>query len=144
MKKKKSKRNQIQKRSLPWKRYLLLINKLYYAIDWVEEEFDAIVAISRGGNIIGTILSHRTRLPLEVIKKDHVLSFRGKVLIVDDIADTGSTLLHVISNLKSGTSYKTATLHAQPHSKHKPNYFVSTVRNWVVYPYEKFRKRKRR
>jgi len=128
------------KKVMSWSTYLRLITRLYYKIDWEHEEFDTIVAINRGGNIIGTILSHRTRLPLEVIKKDHVLSLRGKVLIVDDISDTGSTLLHAISNLKSGTSYRTATLHIQPHTKHKPSYYVSTVRKWVVYPYENYRK----
>lgn len=127
------------KYNLAWNYYFRLINKLYQKINWKEEEFDYIVAINRGGNIIGTILSHKTRLPLVVLDKEEVLDVRGKILILDDISDTGRTLLKVISNLQSGTSYKTATLHIQPHTHHKPNYYVSTTRVWVTYPYERVR-----
>jgi len=128
------------KRYLSWKRYHGMINKLYEMIDWKSEEFDQIIAISRGGNIPGTILSHKTRLPLMVVHKGEVINVRGKLLIIDDISDTGSTLLKVISNLKLGTIYKIATLHMQPHTKLEPNYFVSITTKWVVYPYEKKRR----
>ena len=128
------------KYNLAWDYYFRLINKLHQKINWDAEEFDYILAINRGGNIIGTILSHKTRLPLVVMDKEEVPGVRGKILIVDDISDTGSTLLHVISNLKSGTTYKTATLHVQPHTHHAPNYSVSAVRQWVVYPYERVQK----
>jgi hypoxanthine phosphoribosyltransferase len=71
-----------RKKILSWNNYLQLVNRLYRKINWKEEEFDAIVAINRGGNIIGTILSHKTRLQLDVINKDQVIGRRGKVLIV--------------------------------------------------------------
>ncbi len=128
------------KYNLAWDYYFRLINKLHKKIDWDAEEFDYIVAINRGGNIIGTLLSHKTRLPLVVMDKEEVPDVRGKILIVDDISDTGRTLMKVISNLQSGTSYRTATLHVQPHTHQVPNYFVATTRVWVVYPYERVHK----
>jgi len=131
------------KRNLSWSTYFRMINKLAQMIDWRREEFDTIISINRGGNIIGTILSHKTRLPLEIVKKGEVTKVRGKLLIVDDISDTGATLLEVISNLKSGTEHKIATLHIQPHTKMKPDYYVSVVRHWVVYPYERVHKHKK-
>lgn len=136
------KKSDPSKKNLTWTTYFRLINKLYNKIDWVKEEFDAIVGINRGGNIIGTLLSHKSRVHLEIINKEQVVNVRGKILIIDDIADTGVTLLKVMSNLKSGTIAKTATLHMQPHTKHKPDFYVSTVRHWVVYPYERVHKRK--
>jgi hypoxanthine phosphoribosyltransferase len=129
------------KYNLAWSYYFRLINKLYQKINWDTEEFDYIVSINRGGNIIGTILSHKTRLPLIVMNKEEVPEVRGKILIVDDISDTGRTLLKVISNLKTGTSYKTATLHIQNHTHHRPDYYVSTVKQWIIYPYERVHKK---
>lgn len=125
------------KYNLAWDYYFRLINKLHQKIDWDAEEFDYIVAINRGGNIIGTILSHKTRLPLVVMDKEEVPDVRGKLLIVDDISDTGRTLLKVISNLQTGTSYRTATLHVQPHTHQMPDFYVATTRAWVTYPYER-------
>ena len=128
-----------RKKILSWNSYLRLVNRLYRKINWKEEEFDAIVAINRGGNIIGTILSHKTRLQLDVINKDQVIGIRGKLLIVDEISDTGSTFLEVLSHVKPGTEYKTAALHIREHTKHKPDFYVSQSNHWVVYPYERVR-----
>jgi hypoxanthine phosphoribosyltransferase len=120
-----------------------MIVKLYKKINWDKEEFDAIVSINRGGNIIGTLLSHKTRLPLQVIHKGDVVDLRGKVLLVDDISDTGATLMKVISNLKTGTEFKIATLHMKASTRCKPDFCVSEVSHWVVYPYERVRKHKK-
>ena len=137
-------KREVAKRNLSWTTYHRMINRLYRKINWKVEEFDAIVAINRGGNIIGTMLSHKARLSLHVVSKEETIGVRGKVLIVDDISDTGSTFLKVISNLKSGTEYKTASLHIQPHTKHVPDFYVSKTKNWVVYPYERVKKHKKR
>lgn len=127
----------VQKTKLTWNQYLKMIDNLYAMIDWEKEKFDTIVSINRGGNIIATILSHRTRLPLIVIRKEQVVDVRGKILIVDEISDTGSTFLKVIADLRSGTEYRTAALHMQEHTKHTPHFCVSKTSQWVVYPYEK-------
>src|SRR5208283_4126140 len=89
--------NNKRKKILSWKNYFRMVNRLFRKINWKEEEFDAIVAINRGGNIIGTILSHKTRLPLDVINKNQVIDRRGKVLVVDEISDSGNTILEVLS-----------------------------------------------
>lgn len=137
----------IEKVYLDWSRYLKLVDMLADRIDWKKENFKSIVAINRGGNIIGTILSHKSNIPLIVLNKGGIIYEREKFLVVDEIAHTGSTLEN-ISYLSQGASlkyhpqqyankdFKIATLHVRNESKVKPDYFVQVVKNWIVYPYE--------
>ena len=62
----------------------------------------------------------------------------SRLLLVDDKADTGETLL-AAKNLLMPKKNKisTATLHFDPKSKIKPDYFAHAVKNiWIVYPWE--------
>jgi hypoxanthine phosphoribosyltransferase len=54
------------------------------------------------------------------------------VLIVDDIADSGETLLPY-------KIYQTAVLHYKMQSEHIPTYYVEEVDDnvWLSYPWEK-------
>jgi len=137
----------ISKLYLDWPTYLQLIDQLSEKINWKEEKFESIVAISRGGNIPATILSHKAGIPLVVLNKTGMIYERGKFLVVDEIAHTGSTLAN-INYMSQGASrkyhplqyaskdFKTATLHYRKESKVKPDYFVETTDKWIVYPYE--------
>lgn len=62
-----------------------------------------------------------------------------KVLVVDDVADSGRTLALVVAMLeKQGAKVvKTATLHYKLSSIVKPEFFVKETQNWIVYPWEK-------
>jgi len=140
-------KNNTDKEHLAWYSYLDLVEKLYKQINWKKENFRVIISINRGGNIIGTILSHKTGLPLVVLNKGGIIYEREKFLVVDDIADTGSTLAN-IDYLAQGArldyhpsayankDYKTATLHCKKNSKVLPDYFVEETDKWIVYPYE--------
>lgn len=64
-----------------------------------------------------------------------------KILVVDDIADSGDSLVNCITYLKHVTkaeNIKTCALFTKPRSKHKPIYSFDEVDNesWVVYPWE--------
>ncbi|MCX6778267.1 MAG: phosphoribosyltransferase [Candidatus Micrarchaeota archaeon] len=67
-----------------------------------------------------------------------------KVLIVDDVSDTGGSLMLVRKMIKErgAKDVRIATLHYKPHSKLKPEYFIVRTSAWVVYPWERneFRK----
>ena len=116
---------------------------------------DCIVGIGRGGLVPAVYLSDRlqvkemyaTKVDFYAGKKRGrrpVISQRpplkriqGNVLLVDDVADTGETLLAVKKLLSEhARSIKTATLHYKPHSKLKPDFFVQTTTKWIVYPYQ--------
>lgn len=138
----------ISTQHVDWVEYLELIDLLHERIDWKKEHFKSIVAINRGGNIIGTVLSHKANIPLVVLNKGGIIYEREKFLVVDDVAHTGSTLANIMY-LSQGKSleyhplqyankdFKIATLHVRKESKVTPDYFVETVDKWVVYPYER-------
>ncbi len=119
------------------------------------ERFDCLVAISRGGLIPATLLAYILN-----IKKIYVIGYnyylkpgvRGKlkkisdsgqvknkrVLLVDEKADTGKTLEAVIRLLRKRKNRVTSTtLHWEPRSKVKPDYFAHRTENvWIVYPWD--------
>jgi hypoxanthine phosphoribosyltransferase len=116
---------------------------------------DIIVGISRGGlvpaRIISDILGVREVAILSVrfysgigktegkpaITQDISLDIRGKrILVVDDVADSGKSLLFAMERLKEAREVKTATLHHKPGSAFRPDYFVSSTTAWIVYPWE--------
>jgi hypoxanthine phosphoribosyltransferase len=63
-----------------------------------------------------------------------------RVLVVDDVADRGNTLILVRKNLEEAGAIETrlATLHSKPWSKVKPDYYARELRSWIVYPWEVF------
>jgi hypothetical protein len=66
-------------------------------------------------------------------------TIRGKkVLLVDDIADTGESLLTAMEHLKErgAKSIFVVTLVKKPHSKVVPDLYVKETSAWVVFPWE--------
>ena len=64
-----------------------------------------------------------------------------KVLLIDEIADSGETLTHLARLLRERCNIgelKTATLVVhQEHCKSRPDFFVLATDQWVVFPWEK-------
>ncbi len=120
-------------------------------------KFDIIVGIARGGWIPARLLSdhldndelytvrvkfyegvgRRAAKPLII----HPTQFdvAGKnVLLIDDIADTGESLMAAIEHLKekhTGSIF-VATLVKKPHSKFTPDLFALATNAWVIFPWE--------
>lgn len=131
----------------------------------VREEFepDVIVGIARGGLIPAVRFSHllNDRLMRVVHVKYYkdvdaptekpeifwsdVEKLKGKVLVVDDVADTGNTLKIVVDHLAERVEgeMKIATLVWKPRSKIKPDFFVFKTDKWVVFPWEEAPVKKR-
>ncbi len=61
-----------------------------------------------------------------------------KVLVVDDLADSGESLKLVTDHLeKQGAQeIKIATIYYKPWSTIVPHYFEKQTRNWIVFPWE--------
>ncbi len=119
---------------------------------------DVIIGISRGGLVPARILSdimdnknvailgiifykgvgERTESP--EITQDLTKDLKGKkVLVVDDVSDTGKSLIVAKDYIakKGAGEIKVATLHYKPHSKLKPDYYIGTTDAWIVYPWER-------
>jgi len=62
-----------------------------------------------------------------------------KILLFDDVADSGGSLLFVKELLKKRKAklIRTATLFYKPHSIVKPDFFATTTKAWILFPFEK-------
>ena len=84
----------------------------------------------RGGLIFATLLSYKLNIPL-------LLNAADGCVIIDDIADSGRTLLHFTENDTQFNKYYITTMYYQERSMVKPNFYVHEKKNdWIVFPYE--------
>jgi hypothetical protein len=119
---------------------------------------DVIVGISRGGWPPARIMSDLLENPeLANVKAEFYLgmaktksepvitqpvsvSVKGKrVLVVDDVADTGKSLRLVRSHLKEqgATEVKIATIYYKPWSIVTPDWYERETSRWIVFPWER-------
>ncbi|MFQ6087178.1 MAG: phosphoribosyltransferase, partial [Candidatus Bathyarchaeia archaeon] len=119
---------------------------------------DVIVGIARGGWPPARIMSDLLENPeLANVKAEFYLgvaktksepvitqpvsvSVRGKkVLIVDDVADTGKSLRLVRSHLKEqgATEVKIATIYYKPWSVVTPDWYERETSHWIIFPWER-------
>ena len=81
------------------------------------------------------------RLDRPQIYQDIPISVQGEtVLLFDDVADTGESLIFTQDYLKTRgvKEIKTATLFYKPHSKLKPDFYGAETATWIVFPFEQF------
>ena len=96
-------------------------------------EIGAVYGLPRGGLPIAVSLSHKLGLPLLMNYYDRKVVTRKKVLVVDDIADTG----HTLKDFDSPHNI-ICTMHYHQDSITKPDYFCSEKGDdWIVYPWER-------
>jgi hypoxanthine phosphoribosyltransferase len=65
---------------------------------------------------------------------------RGKkVLIIDDVADTGKSLAVLMEDLrrKGSEEVKIATVYYKPWSIVKPEYYMRETKKWIIFPHER-------
>lgn len=117
---------------------------------------NTIVAILRGGVVIARLLSDlldvRDIRSIRVVHYDALDLKEGaqvveplptrldgkKVLLVDDVADTGDSLIVAREHLKEkgAEEVRIATMHYKPWSKLKPDYYSEETDAWVIYFWE--------
>lgn len=146
---------QISYLPVDWTTYHTLARKLASAILSSDEKVNQIVAISRGGLTLGHLLSDFLRIPIatftiqsysDIQKQGEVsiteelsVNIKGKnVLLVDDVADSGTTLKRAISYLKEfkPAHVTTVTMFYKPRSIYRPDYFAKQTTKWILFPYE--------
>jgi hypothetical protein len=119
---------------------------------------DLIVGVSRGGWAPGRIFSdllantHTANIKIEfyvginktarkpIITQPISEDISGKkILVVDDVADTGESLLVALDHVRErgAGEVKTVTVYHKPHSRVKPDFFAETTSNWIVFPWER-------
>lgn len=124
-------------------------------IEASKKQHDLIVAIARGGMTVAHMLSDFLLLPVATFtissyrdmqqNKLSDISFHvggaldGKrILLIDDISDTGKTFIRAAEYLKElkCTSVTTAAPYVKPQTKYLPDFHVETTDKWIVLPYE--------
>ena len=114
-----------------------------------------ILGINRGGCIPGVYLSHRLKKEHAVIDvrlRDHAakpnlsvlereFAFQKKILIIDDINDTGATFQYIIDNFGRHDRIKYAAVINNRPSPVKIDYYGYEIDKnenpqWVVFPWE--------
>ena len=140
-----------------------LIEKLAIQIHQSGWEFDTILCLARGGLRPGDILSRIFDKPLAIMSTSSYRAEAGKVqghldigrfiatpkgeiagrvLLVDDLADTGVTLNAVVKRLKENyepiTELRTAVIWTKGVSSFKADYSVESLPTnpWIHQPFE--------
>ena len=142
-----------------WDELYWLTIRLADAIEGSGFKPDAIVAIARGGWIIGRLLSDFLDNPnvanvkieyytevaktrdFPVITQPISINVEGKdVLLVDDVADSGRSLKVAKEYLNSlgAKEVRIATVYYKPWSILKPNYYIIETDSWIIFPHEVF------
>jgi hypoxanthine phosphoribosyltransferase len=143
--------------------YHNLIEKLAIKIHQSGWEFDTILCLARGGMRPGDILSRVFDKPLAIMSTSSYRAdagtvqghldiakyittpkgeIAGRVLLVDDLADSGLTLATVIESLKSNyrpiTELRSAVLWTKALSSFTPDYSVEFLPTnpWIHQPFE--------
>ena len=118
---------------ITWDEYDDMINKIAVYIKHISnEEIGAVYGLPRGGLPIAVSLSHSLGLPLLMDYYDRKIVTDKKILVVDDIADTGHTLKDF-----DNEHNVICTFHYHKQSLVVPELFLEEKTDeWIVYPWE--------
>lgn len=140
-----------------WKDLELRLMILADMIRFREQKPHLIVAIARGGLTIAHILSDLLELPVasftvssyKDLKRTDDLNMtyrvggrlkQKRVLLVDDVSDTGKTFVRAIKYLKQCGAIEVipVALFTKPESEFRPAHSVTRTDAWVIFPWDQF------
>ena len=140
-----------------WKEIYNMLLDLAEKIQKDKFKPEIIIGIARGGWIPARVLSDLLNNPnIASIKTEFYIGFtkyldgikitqpisiditNKKILIGDEIADSGKSLKKVIENLSEhgAMEIKIATIYCKPWSEIIPNYYEKITQKWIVFPWE--------
>lgn len=147
----------VPKRMLDWAHIELLTDRL---VERLPRDYDTMLVIARGGMIPGCLLSekmdmrniliaavmyytgvgHTLDRPLFLQFPDDILLVGKRVLVVDDVWDSGKTIMAVKDRLRAiGCYHDVVTLHYKPgrsRVSERPDYHAEETDDWIVYPWD--------
>jgi hypoxanthine phosphoribosyltransferase len=148
-----------------WEQYYRLIERLAVIVHESGYPFDSLVCLARGGMRAGDVLSRVFELPLAILATssyredggtvagkldiaDSITSTGGepwgRVLLVDDLVDSGNTLERVAAHLRYRfpliQEIRSAVLWYKASSTVAPDYFVERLQHnpWIHQPFERY------
>ena len=150
--------SEIELEALSWEQIYEMLLNLADKIKRDDFKPDILVGICRGGWPPARVLSDLLENPQlanikvefyagisetksePIITQPVSVSVMGKkVLVVDDVADTGESLYLVKRHIDEmgATEVKVATIYYKPWSKLVPDYYEKKASEWVVFPWER-------
>ena len=148
----------LEKRYIDWSDIERMVSALLRRIP---TDYDNILVITRGGMVPACLISERTNIrnilcaavvfyegearalpaPVFVQFPDDPLVNGRRILVVDDVWDTGSTIVAVRNRLRrAGAKVDCCVLHYKPsHSKFPgdgPDFYAEETDGWIVYPWD--------
>jgi hypoxanthine phosphoribosyltransferase len=148
-----------------WDQYHRLIERLALSVYESGWKFDQVLCLARGGVRPGDVFSRIFDVPLAILSTS---SYReeggtkqsdldiakymtmtkgplsGRVLLVDDLADSGVTLqkvsAHLKENFKDVTEVKSAVIWVKGTSAYRPDYYLEDLPHnpWIHQPFEDY------
>ncbi len=148
-----------------WEQYHSLVEQLALHIHKSEWKFDKILCLARGGVRVGDVLSRVFDVPLGILATS---SYReaagtvqgqldiaqfititrgtldGKVLLVDDMVDTGLTFNrvreHLLNQFPDIQELRSAVIWWKGHAKVEPDYYIEKLPTnpWIHQPFEDY------
>jgi len=149
--------------NVSWEQYNTLVERLALQVYESGWRFNQIICIARGGLRVGDVLSRIFELPLAILSTHSYTAEGGtlrgelviaehmtmtsprlgdKVLLLDDMVDSGHTLEAVYKTLPKRfphiTDVRTAVIWYKAHSVFKPDYHVEYLADnpWIHQPFE--------
>ena len=146
-----------------WDEYNALVERLALLVHESGWRFNQVICIARGGLRVGDVLSRIYELPLAILSTHSYTSDGGttrgelviaehmtmtaprlgdRVLLVDDMVDSGHTLAAVRKELPLRFPHiadvRTAVVWYKAHSVFKPDYYVEYLPDnpWIHQPFE--------
>lgn len=101
--------------------------------DYSLTKLTGVFGIPRGGLIMAVLISHALNIPLLTSPCDDCI-------IIDDICDSGESLLHYYKNTSGGgrKRYHIITMYYKENALEvKPDYYLKNKEDkWIVFPWE--------
>ncbi len=148
-----------------WDEYHRMIEQLTLQIYESNYRFDSILCLARGGLRVGDVISRIYDLPLAILAARSYreaagtqqgeldiaefitttgAEIEGKLLLVDDLVDSGVTLTRVVEHVKrrfaAVTELRSAVLWVKAIATFRPDYCVQFLPSspWIHQPFEEY------
>ena len=138
-----------------WNEYSEILKKVHENIKF--KQFDKIIAIGRGGSIIGAYLASKLGIPtfhpiflrhvnkngkksiegVSPTMRDQIKSLMGRLLIVDDYLRDGLAMKYVLDLTSKKASAKTLVMYGRKGSEYKPDIVGKYIEETEIsFPYD--------
>lgn len=121
----------MEKVYVTWRQVDTYLNKIIKDLKYKPFYPVGVYGIPRGGNVLATMLSYRMNIPL-------LAAPAKNCIIIDDICDSGRSLLHYTKNDTQFNNYYITTMYYHIRSAVTPNFYAYNKQDkWIVFPWEK-------